>query len=225
MATRIVVDPVTAHRGALAHRSGSERREDRGRLQRRHDGARLREDPCRARSARRLGFCRAGLRGLHDRACAGLRPHGRERAGHHGAAERRDGAQPDVLRPVHAGSRRSLLPSARPGLGRRCERVEGRSCEDLGDCPQHLQVAEDFAQVLWRRSGPLGAVCRKRPTGHLRQRLLGPQGLQVAAGSKPAGCSPLYRGPGVAEGDRQDPYDFRRQEPAPQLSRGRNALR
>ena len=75
-----------------------------------------------------------------------------------------------------------------------------------------------------RRSEPVGEVRRERPAWHLRQRLLGPPGLQAAAGSQPARRRPLYRGPGMAEGNRQGPHHFRRQEPAPQLSRGRRAL-
>jgi hydrogenase large subunit len=47
---------------------------------------------------------------------------------------------------------------------------------------------------------------------------------QAAARGGPDGGDALSRGAGPAEGDRQDPHDLRRQEPAPELACGRCAL-
>jgi hydrogenase large subunit len=64
----------------------------------------------------------------------------------------------------------------------------------------------------------------ERPARHLRQRLLGPPGLQAAARGQPDRRRALPRGARVAEGDRQGPHDLRRQESASELPRRRRAL-
>ena len=88
---------------------------------------------------------------------------------------------------------------------------------------EHLAVAELVARLLPRRAEPPEEVRRERPARHLRQRLLGQPGVQAAAGSEPDGDDALPRGARLPEGDRQDPDDLRRQEPAPELAGRRRA--
>ncbi len=80
-----------------------------------------------------------------------------------------------------------------------------------------------IAGLLRQRAGQGAGDRGQRPALDLRQRLLGPPGLQAAAGDQPAGGGALPGGAGLAEGCRQDPHDFRRQEPAPELRGGRRA--
>ncbi len=86
-----------------------------------------------------------------------------------------------------------------------------------------LQVGQEHAGLLHRGAGQDQGLRRQRP-GHLRQRLLGPSGLQAAAGSEPDRRRPLSRRPRVAEGNRQDSRRLRRQEPASELPRRRRSL-
>ena len=88
---------------------------------------------------------------------------------------------------------------------------------------EHLAVAELVAGLLPRRAEPAEEVRRERPARHLRQRLLGQPGVQAAAGGQPDGDDALPRGARLPEGDRQDPDDLRRQEPAPELAGRRRA--
>ena len=93
----------------------------------------------------------------------------------------------------------------------------------------------ELAQSIspWPNSSPgyfrevqnrLKKFVEQRPARHLRQRLLGQSGVQAAAGSQPDGGDALPRGARLPEGDRQDPDDLRRQEPAPELARRRRAV-
>ena len=70
----------------------------------------------------------------------------------------------------------------------------------------------------------LQALRRVGPARTVPQRLLGPPGVQAAAGSQPDGGRALPRGARLPEGDRQDPHDLRRQEPAPELAGRRRAV-
>ena len=70
------------------------------------------------------------------------------------------------------------------------------------------------AGLLQRYRGHAQEVRRIGPVGHLPERLLGPSGLQTAAGSQSDGGGPLPGSAEVAEGDRQDPHHLRRQESA-----------
>ncbi len=225
MANRIVIDPVTRIEGHLRIEIEVKDGEDRRRLQLRHDGARLRDDPQGPRPARRLGLHRARLRRVHHGARAGVGAHRRGRARHHRPAQRRTDPQPDVLRAVPAGPRRPLLPPARARLGGRRQRAQGRSEEDVRAGAEHLRTGRRVRRLLLAtsRSG-LQDVRRERPARHLRQRLLGPSGLQAARRSEPDGRGALPRGARMAEGDRQGPHDLRRQEPASELPGRRRAL-
>ena len=95
------------------------------------------------------------------------------------------------LHSIPAGPCGPFLPFARSRLGRCGQFAQGRSGEDLGDCPQHFELAKDLAQIFRRRSGSAGEVCRERAVGHFCQCLLGPQSVQAAAGSEPPGRGPL----------------------------------
>ena len=154
MAARIVVDPVTRIEGHL--RIEAEVKDGKivdaysaGTMVRGLEKILTGRDPrdAWAFAERACGVCTT----VH---ALGLGPHGRGRPGHRRAAERRNDAQPDVLHPVHAGPRRSFLPSARPGLGGRGQRAEGRPGEDLGDGPQHFQLAQDVRPSI-------SATCRR----------------------------------------------------------------
>ena len=80
-----------------------------------------------------------------------------------------------------------LLPSARARLGRCRLRPEGRSQGDLGTGAEHQLMAQVLAGLFPRRSGPPAEVRGERPARSLQERLLGPRGLQAAAGSQPDG--------------------------------------
>ena len=89
------------------------------------------------------------------------------------------------------------------------------------DPKETSRIAQSISH--WPKSSPqyfadlqkrLTSFVQQRPARHLRQRLLGPSGLQAAARDQPDRGGPLPRGPGMAEGDHQGPHDLRRQEPA-----------
>ena len=63
-----------------------------------------------------------------------------------------------------------------------------------------------------------------RPARHFPERLLGPSGLQAAAGSQPDGGGALSGSAEVAKGDHQDPHHLRRQESASELPGGRHGV-
>ena len=91
--------------------------------------------------------------------------------------------------------------------------------QSISDWPHVL------ARLFPRHAEPPEEVRRIRPARSVRERLLGQSGLQAAAGSQSDGGHALPGGPGFPEGNRQGPYDFRRQESASQLAGGRRALR
>ena len=90
--------------------------------------------------------------------------------------------------------------------------------------PRASPLAQELTGILQRPAEAADELRRERPARHLRQRLLGPSGLQAAARGQPDRRGPLPRGPRVAEGDRQGSRDLRRQKPASQLPGGRRAL-
>ena len=75
--------------------------------------------------------------------------------------------------------------------------------------------------LLRRREEQAQGLRRTGPARHLRQRLLGPPGLQAAARSQPDGGRPLPRRARMAARRGQAARDLRRQEPAPELPRRR----
>ena len=131
------------------------------------------------------------------------------------AAERPPPAQPDHLLAVRPGPRDSLLPPARARLGRHRVGALGRSGEDFRPGAVDLGLAAVEHDLLRRHPGPREGVRRARPARPLRQRLLGPPGLQAAAGGEPDGGRPLPRGARLAARVHPDPRDPRRKEPAP----------
>ncbi len=214
-----------ADRRAPAHRG--QRRQGQRHPQRRvhgHDVARPRGDPQGPRPARRVGVRRTHLRRVHGRARAGVGALGRGRARDPDPEEREHHPQPDARDAVRAGPPGPLLPSARARLGRRRLGAEGRPEEDQRDPAVDLAVAQQLAGLLPRGAEPAQEVRRERPARHLRQRVLGQPGVQAAGRSEPARDGALPRGARLPEGDRQDPDDLRRQEPAPELAGRRRAV-
>ena len=140
------------------------------------------------------------------------------------AGQRQAHPQPDDRRPVRARPRHALLPPARAGLGGRGSAPERRPHGDLRPGPVHLELAQVLARLLRRRAEAAQGLRRVRPARHLRQRLLGPPGLQAAARGQPDGRGPLPGGPGLAARRRPAARHLRRQEPAPQLRRRRRAV-
>ena len=139
--------------------------------------------------------------------------------------EREHDPQHHAPDPVLAGSPGALLSPARARLGGRGQRADRRSEGDLaagavdlarGRCPRpgYFRDLQNRAEEV-RRVGAARAV---------PQRLLGPPGVQAAARSQPDGGRALPRGARLPEGDRQDPDDLRRQEPAPELAGRRRAV-
>ena len=138
--------------------------------------------------------------------------------------EREHDPQHHAPDPVLAGSPGALLPPARTRLGGRGERALRRPGGNLAARAVDLVVADVLAGLLPRPEEHADEVRRVRAARALPQRLLGPPGLQAAAGSQPDGGRPLPAGARLPEGDRQDPDHLRRQEPAPELAGGRRAV-
>ncbi len=101
--------------------------------------------------------------------------------------------------------------------------LKRRPEQDVRDPEEHLAVAERVARILPRSAEPPEEVRRERPARHLREGLLGQPGVQAAAGSEPPRDDALPRGARLPEGDREDPDDLRRQEPASELAGRRRA--
>jgi hydrogenase large subunit len=69
---------------------------------------------------------------------------------------------------------------------------------DLGPGPVTEQLAQVLPRLLLRRPEASQGLRGVRPARHLRQRLLGPPGLQAPARGQPDGGGPLPGGPGLA---------------------------
>ena len=177
--------------------------------------------PPRPRPARRVGLRAAHLRRLHRRARARLGPLGRARARHRDPREREHDPQHHAPDPVLAGSPGALLPPARPRLGGRGQRAERGPGRHLAAGAVDLELADVLARLLPRPAEPAEEVRRVGTARPVPQCLLGPPGVQAAARSQPDGGRALPRGARLPEGDRQDPDDLRRPQPAPELAGGR----
>ena len=101
-------------------------------------------------------------------------------------------------------------------------KADPKATSELG--AKHFQLAEKFRRLFLRRAEAHHQIRRERPARHFRQRLLGPSGDETAAGSQSARRGALHRSARMAEGNRQGPHDFRRQESASELSRRRRAV-
>ena len=114
---------------------------------------------------------------------------------------------------VHPGPCDPFLSSACPGLGRCCQRDEGRRGENIPSGPEPLRVAEIVAPITFKASRTefppswTAASCR-----HFPERLLGAPGLQAPSRGESDGGGALSGGFGLAEGDDQDPRHSRRQK-------------
>ena len=98
------------------------------------------------------------------------------------------------------------------------------------DPKKAAELAQSFSKwdkntacVFLRGAGQDQGLCGQR-TGNLCQRLLGPSGLQAAAGGEPDRRGALSGCAGVAEGDRQDPRGVWRQKSASELPCRRRPL-
>ena len=177
------------------------------------------------RSARRLGLHRAHLRRLHRHPCADLGARGRGRARHHDPRERQLDPQHDAADAAGARSHRALLSSACARLGRRRLGAVGRSEGDVACWRSRSRLAAVVARLFQGSADAADEIRRVRAARAVQERLLGPRRLQAAARSQSDGGRALSRGARFPEGDRQDPYHLRRQEPASELAGRRRALR
>ncbi len=117
----------------------------------------------------------------------------------------------------------SLLSPACSGLGGRGIGAQGRSGSHRGARSESIaELAHFHARLFLRRRRNAEEVRRVRPARHFPERLLGTSGVQAAAGSESDGGGALSGSPQVAEGNRQDPHRFRRQESASALPGGWN---
>ena len=148
----------------------------------------------------------------------------RARARHRDPRERQHDPQHHAPDPVLAGSPGALLPPARPRLGGRGQRAERGPGGNLAARAVDLELADVLARLLPRPAEPAEEVRRVGTARPLPQRVLGPPGVQAAARSQPDGGGALPRGARLPEGDRQDPDDLRRPQPAPELAGGRRPL-
>ena len=171
-----------------------------------------------------------GLRGTHLRRLHGHARHcgpgrGGGRPAIPGARPGPPHARPGQRRPGHPGPRHPLLPAPGHGLGGRDVRPEGGPQGNRRHRQIPFRLAPVLRHVLCRGAEKAEGLHRPRPVLHFHERLLGPPGLQAAAGGEPAGCGALSPGPGLAAGHDQDPHHPGRQEPAPELPGGRHGLR
>ena len=223
--THVVVDPVTRIEGHLRIEAEVDGGLGQGRLVLLDDVPRHRDHPEGPRPPRRLGFCAAHLRRLHDGPRHRVDPGGRERDRRRAAAQRPPAAQPDHRVAVRSRTTSSTSTTCTPWTGstssrrsrpiRRRPRRAWRSRSRTGRCLPTKYFADDpeSGQGV-RRAGAARTV---------RQRVLGPPRLQAAAGGEPHGGGALPRGPRLAAGVHQDPRHPRREEPAsPELPRGRH---
>ena len=88
-----------------------------------------------------------------------------------------------------------------------------------------LALAQQLGDLVHGGAGPAEEVRRQRPARDLRQRVLGPSGLQAAAGGESHGGGALPRGARLAAGRDPAAHHLRRQEPPPELPGGRDGLR
>ena len=224
---RVVVDPITRIEGHL--RIEAETDADGAITQAYSAGTMVRgiEIILRGpRPARRLGLRAAHLRRLHAGA--------RHRLGARGGGCAAATSMPAnaqlirnlmIARAVRARPRDALLSPARARLGRRGLGAEGRPEGHLARWrSRSASYAESspgyFADVQKKRQ----ELRRERPARHLRQRLLGPPGLQAAARGQPDGGGALPGGARLAARRGQAARHLRRQEPAPELRGRRRAL-
>ena len=141
-------------------------------------------------------------------------------------AQRATDPQPDDRRAVRARPRDALLSPARARLGGRGLGAEGRP----EGRPRPLRkVDQQLCEILARATSPtcrrsVQGLRRERAARHLRQRLLGPPGLQAAAGSQPDGGGALSRCARLAARRGQAAHHLRRQESAPEFRGRRRAV-
>ena len=225
MAQRIVIDPITRIEGHLRIEAEVDAKNTiTQRLFLRHHGARHRDHPEGPRPARGLGLRPARLRRMHHGAFLRLDPLGRGCAGH------QDPKAANMMRNmmiaqqyVHDHVMHFYHLHALDWVDV-VNALKGRSRQDVGHPAEHLALAECRRRPTSPTSRPR---CRRIvDSGQLSifcQCLLGPPGLQTAARSEPAGCGALPRSAGLAGARDPDSHHLRRQEPSPQLRRGRRA--
>ena len=163
-----------------------------------HHVARHREDPARARPARRVVVHAALLRRLHHGARHGQRAFGGRCSEAGSAAQRPVHPEPDSHRARAARSHRALLSAVGARLGRRAADPEGRSgrCFQAGREPVALD--SELAQRIESCAGQGEGRRRQRPAGNLCQRVLGTSGDAALARGQPAGVLALSAGTRVS---------------------------
>jgi hydrogenase large subunit len=96
---------------------------------------------------------------------------------------------------------------------------------DTSNCSRRwARTTRCRAPAISATSRPACATSSKAASWACSRTATGTTPPTPAARGGPDGGDPLPRGAGPAEGDREDPHDLRRQEPAPELAGGRCAL-
>ncbi len=168
MSQKIVVDPITRIEGHLRIEAQIADGQHPERLELLHRLSRHRNDPERARPARRPSLYPALLRRLHHRPLHGQHPLRRGRSRHQGAGQRPPDPQPDHGDPERAGPRHPLLPPARPRLGRHRQRPFRRSRakrrSSRSPCPTGRTTAPATSKKFRSGSAPSPAPAASAPS-------------------------------------------------------------